>query len=210
MNPVAGCARIALLPYGSIPDALDEIKIAKDRGAVGVLKRGVEWDRAASDPYFFPVYARAAELDLPVCVHSSLPWAALDPHFSRVRPYYTLGFGGVTVLQAFFALVVEKIPELFPKLRIGLVEAGSAWVPFMLDTLQFFDKRDSYLSDNNMFVSCEAAEDLSYVFSQAGDDSFFVGTDYTHGDRASVMYAHKKIEERPDVTSETAEKVTST
>jgi predicted TIM-barrel fold metal-dependent hydrolase len=142
-------------------------------------------------------------------MHSSLPYAAIDPHFSRVRPYYTLGFGGVTVLQGFFTLIADKVFERFPKLRIGLVEAGSSWVPYLLDTLQVHKDRDSYFKERNMFISCEAREDLGYVLGQVGDDSFFVGTDYTHGDRASVMNAHKMIAERPDVTASSAEKLTS-
>jgi hypothetical protein len=60
-----------------------------------------------------------------------------------------------------------------------------------------------------MFISCEAGEDLGYVLGQAGDESFFVGTDYTHGDRASVMNAHKMIAERGDVSAASAEKLTS-
>lgn len=199
---------IAMIPYSSIPDAIVELTKAKDNGAVGFMKRGIELDRAASDPYFFPVYAKAQELDLPMCMHSSLPWAPLDPHFSRVRPFYTLGFGGVTVIQGFFTLAADNIHKVFPTLRVGFIEAGSSWVPHLLDTLQVFNDRGSYFPQRNMFISCEANEDLGYVLSQVGDDIFFVGTDYTHGDRASVMNAHKMIAERPDVSVASAEKLT--
>lgn len=199
---------VAMIPFGSIPDALSELRKAKDRGAVGFFKRGVEWDRSASDPYFYPVYELAQDLDLPLCMHSSLPWAAIDPHFSRVRPSYTLGFGGVTVLQGFFALAADSLYKLFPTLRVGLVEAGSSWVPYLLDTFQVFEGREEYFPQRNMFISCEAREDLAYVLGQAGDETFFVGTDYTHGDRASVMNAHRLVMERSDITPESAAKLT--
>ncbi|HUY06968.1 MAG TPA: amidohydrolase family protein [Acidimicrobiales bacterium] len=200
---------VAMIPFGSIPDALEEMKRAKDRGAVGFFKRGVEWDRSASDPYFFPAFELAQSLDLPMCLHSSLPFAAIDPHFARVRPVFTLGFGGITVLQGFYALVADEIPVRFPKLRIGLVEAGSSWVPYLLDILQISRDRDRYFPDRNMYISCETGEDLKYVLDQAGDQTFFVGTDYTHGDRASVMNAHRMVFERPDISRESAERLTS-
>lgn len=200
---------IALIPYSSMPDALAELRKAKDRGAVGFFKRGIEWDRSASDPYFFPAYSLAEDLDLPLCMHSSLPWAPIDPHFSRVRPFFTLGFGGVTVLQGFYALAADRVHELFPKLRFGLVEAGSSWVPYLLDTFQISSGRERYFPERNVFISCEAREDLQYVLGQAGDDSFFVGTDYTHGDRASVMNAHKLVSERADISPDSALKLTN-
>jgi predicted TIM-barrel fold metal-dependent hydrolase len=200
---------VAMIPFGSIPDALAELKKAKDRGAVGFMKRGVEWERAASDPYFFPVYERAQEYDLPLCMHSSLPWAAIDAHFSRVRPVFGLGYGGVTVTQGFFTLNADNVHQTFPKLKMGFIEAGSAWVPWLLDTFQVKGDRSSYFAERNMFISCEAGEDISYITGQAGDDAFFVGTDYTHGDRASVMQAHKLVAEREDISRESAVKLTS-
>jgi predicted TIM-barrel fold metal-dependent hydrolase len=200
---------VAMIPFSSMPDALAELKKAKDRGAVGFFKRGIEWDRASSDPYFFPIYEKAQEYELPMCMHSSLPWASIDPHFSRVRPYYTLGYGGVTVTQGFYTLVADDVHKLFPTLKMGFIEAGSAWVPWLLDTFQVKGDRTDFFTERNMFVTCEAGEDLGYITGQAGDDSFFVGTDYTHGDRASVMNAHKMVAERSDMKVETADKITS-
>ncbi len=200
---------VAMIPFGSMPDALAELKKAKDRGAVGFFKRGVEWDRAASDPYFFPIYEKAQEYRLPMCMHSSLPWASIDPHFSRVRPFYTLGYGGVTVTQGFYALVADNVSKLFPNLKMGFIEAGSAWVPWLLDTFQVKGDRAQFLPERNIFISCEAGEDLAYILGQAGDETFFVGTDYTHGDRASVMNAHKLVSTRDDIEGTSAEKLTS-
>jgi predicted TIM-barrel fold metal-dependent hydrolase len=201
---------IALIPYGSIPDALAELRKAKERGAVGFFKRGIDWNLAASDPYFFPVYELAQDLDLPLCMHSSLPWVPIDVHFSRVRQVYTLGSGGgMTVLNGFFALASDKVFEQFPRLRYGLVEAGSAWIPYMLHSLRLAEQRRDFFESRNIWISCEVGEDLGYLIERVGDNVFFVGTDYTHGDRASVMNAHRMIGERDDVTQESAERLTS-
>jgi predicted TIM-barrel fold metal-dependent hydrolase len=201
---------VAVLPYSSMHDAVEELVRAKHAGAIGVFKRGVECARSASDPYFFPVYEKAAELDLPLCIHTSLPWAAIDAHVSRVRPVFSLGIGGFTVLQAFFAMLTDHVPETFPRLRIGFIEAGSSWLPYLLDAMQYRGERKALFEDKRLFVTCEAAEDLGYILSQVGDEALFVGTDYSHGDRASVMYAHQKIHEHAGVSDKSAEKITST
>src|SRR5665213_653047 len=126
---------VAILPLGSIADAITEIRRVSALGACGIFKRGVEWNRAASDDYFFPVYAEAERLNLPICFHSSLPWTPTDPTFSRYRTPYTLGFTGMPVLAAFYALVADHVPEQFPALRFGFIEAGSSWLIHLSEIL---------------------------------------------------------------------------
>lgn len=182
----------AILPMSSMEEAVAEMHWAKENGAIGVFKRGVEWGHAASDPYFFPVYQEAADLDLPICIHSSLPWSPVDPTISRVRPIFTLGFTHLTVLQAFHALVVDRIPERFPSLRFGFIEAGSSWLTHLADFIGVTDRR-GFLGENRFYVTCEASEDLDYIVSNFGHENLIVGTDYSHGDRSSVMDAHQSV-----------------
>lgn len=183
---------VAMPPMSSIPDALDELDFAKANGAVGVFKRGIEWDRPAHDPYFFPVYERAEALDLAVCVHATLPWTALDAHFSRLDNPYPQGTNGITVLQAFHGLVSRRVPERFPGLRFGFVEAGSSWLPYLLE-LTRLPKVAASLTDRRLFLTCEPGEDLAYLVSLFGSGSFIIGTDYGHSDRAAVRDKHKEI-----------------
>ena len=42
----------------------DELVFCKEHGAVGVMMRGTECELPLSDPYFFPLYELATELDL--------------------------------------------------------------------------------------------------------------------------------------------------
>lgn len=183
---------VAMLPFGCIPDAVTELRRAHSLGAVGVFKRGVEWGRAASDSYFFPVYEEAERLDLPMCLHSSVPWMATDASFSRYRTPFTLGFTGMSVLAAFYAIVVDRVPEQFPKLRFGFIEAGSSWLMHLSEILHVKDRRE-LLASQRLYVTCEASEDLGYITGHFGYENFMVGTDYSHGDRASVMSVHRDI-----------------
>src|SRR5262249_3843507 len=47
---------VAILPLSSMDAALQELKRAKDLGAVGLLMRGIEGERTLDDAYFFPLY----------------------------------------------------------------------------------------------------------------------------------------------------------
>lgn len=61
---------ICVPPLRNMPEALAELRFARDHGACGVLKKGdLEADHEAYDPYFFPLYEEAERLDMPICFH---------------------------------------------------------------------------------------------------------------------------------------------
>lgn len=200
-------AWVAMPPLSSMPDALEELEFAKANGAVGVFKRGIEWDRPVHDPYFFPLYSKAADLDLAVCIHATLPWTALDPHFSRLDNPYPQGTNGITVLQAFQGLVSRKIPERFPSLRFGFIESGSSWLPYLLE-LTRQPKVEESLTSRRFFVTCEPSEDIAYLVSLFGTSSLIIGTDYGHSDRAAVRDKHKEIASAGILDADGAERLT--
>ena len=39
-------------------------------------------------------------------------------------------------LHAFRDLVLNQIPDMFPKLRFGFIEAAASWVPYLLHKLR--------------------------------------------------------------------------
>src|SRR5207244_13418386 len=62
---------IAVLPLLTMDKAVEELRWAKDHGACGVFKKGIECGgRKASDPYFFPLYEETSRLDVPICIHT--------------------------------------------------------------------------------------------------------------------------------------------
>jgi len=88
---------VAMMPLVDMPATLDEMRWAKEHGAVGVHKRAAEAnDRPASDSYFFPFYNLARELELPICMHTGQPWAPVGGHYSALR-----SSGNVNLMSAF-------------------------------------------------------------------------------------------------------------
>src|SRR5262249_39646550 len=56
-------------PLLNIPDAIEQMREAKQNGAVGVLMRPLEATRVLVAPYFYPIYEEASRLALTLCVH---------------------------------------------------------------------------------------------------------------------------------------------
>ncbi len=195
---------VAMVPFRSMDDALEEMRFAKEHGACGVFKRGVEQERAASDPYFFPAYALAADLDLPICIHKGFRWAPVNHGVPKVR---LPGHNSFDELSAFAALSAEGVPARFPSLRVGFIECGSAWLPHLLG-VRGGGRRGQSLAELRFHVACEVDDDLPYLLDVAGDDEhFFVYTDYGHG--GGERAAHAKFSARTEIGEQSRARITA-
>ena len=165
------------------------LRWAKQNGAVGVFKRGLEHGKRASDPYFFPLYEEASALDMPICIHTG----SGNPTEARLGHGDSLG--GVPIMDAFHALVLYGVPDKFPNLRFGFIEAGSTWIPYVLDRLAAERKRRSWIRkfdmhadlfrENRFFVAVDTVEDIEYILRFGTEDSLMIGSDYTHFDTSA-------------------------
>jgi predicted TIM-barrel fold metal-dependent hydrolase len=204
---------VCMAPLQDMPLALEELRWAKDHGACGVLKKG---DREAGkypgDPYFEPLYAEAEKLDLPICIHtgSGVPDFSPAREFSHGQFMRTKG----AAINGVIGLVVHKVPEKFPKLRIGVIEAGSMWAPFVNYDLRRQQLRQrgresasvlgvpelqlsgNLFKDNRIYITCQVDEDLPYILSCVGEDNLMVGSDYTHRDPSMELQFRRALQAR--------------
>ncbi|MEK7216095.1 MAG: amidohydrolase family protein, partial [Chloroflexota bacterium] len=134
---------IAVLPTLTIEQAVEEIKFAKDHGAVGVMKKGIECgSRPAGDPYFYPLYQAANDVDIALCIHLG----SGDPTMSDFsRNFFGMWPTVLPVVDSCNSLVFNGVPDMFPRLRVGFIEAGASWVPYVLSDLQARHKRISWI-----------------------------------------------------------------
>ncbi len=201
---------VVMPPLLSMARAMEELDFAKANGAVGVFLRGLECERRLDNPYFFPLYEKAQELDMPICFHSG-------NNSFRVRDIYATesGFGRskLPVIAAFHSLLMNDIPAKFPNLRWGFVEVSAQWIPYALNDLGLRFKRkgrrlsDTVLADNNFYVACQATDELDYIVPYAGEDQLVVGTDYGHADTASEIQALRMVREDGKVSAAVADKI---
>ncbi|MBT5075498.1 MAG: amidohydrolase family protein [Rhodospirillales bacterium] len=201
---------VVMPPLMSMDKTMEELEFGKENGAVGIFIRGLECERRLDDPYFYPMYEKAQELDMPICFHSG------NNSFG-VRDIYAseAGFGRskLPVVSAFHSLLMKGVPGMFPKLRWGFVEVSSQWIPYALNDLAIRFKRkgkrlsDTAMADNNMFVACQVTDELEYVLKYAGDGQLVVGTDYGHADTSAEIEALRKLKDDGKVSAEVAEKI---
>ncbi len=192
----------------------EELITAKKKGACGILLRGYEGDASLDDPGMEPFYALACDLDLPICIHighGSPAYGSIKN--SRTGLRNVLG-NSMPTLIAFAALTLARIPDKFPQLKIGFIEAASEWVPFavhrcrkMLKHYGVVDSTDTLFSDNRFFVTCEAEEDVNAVAKVTGPDSIMIGTDYGHADTATELEAPRLLKERQDLAPDLVRRI---
>lgn len=197
---------IAVLPTLSMDQTLEEMRFAKENGAVGVYKKGVECGhRGAGDSYFFPLYQAANDLDLAICMHIGMG----DPSFNQItRGFAVRWAGALSVVDACTSLVTAGVPQRFPRLRVGFIEAGAAWVPYVLSSLQAVKDRlagrQSFTLSPDLFRDCrfyvayQTQEDLPYLLQHGLEDSLVVGSDYSHPDQASELQALRVMRDRAE------------
>jgi predicted TIM-barrel fold metal-dependent hydrolase len=147
---------VVVPPLRSIEESVKEITTAKANGAVGVFFRGIEGNYTLDNPYFFPVYQAAMDVDLPICIHTGSGTPSVTAMFDleRNRQWSHSGF---PPLHAFRDLVLNQIPEMFPRLRFGFIEASASWVPFLIHKLRRDNTKrwkPSWKSGADLFADC--------------------------------------------------------
>jgi uncharacterized protein len=204
----------AILPLLNMDHALEELRFARDHGACAIFARSVEGNRHLIDPYFYPLYEEAQNLDVPVCVHASVGSRALDEFLSVGKDQGNFLRFKLTVVGAFHQIVTNGIPQQFPKLRFGFIETSSQWVPFLVNDLARRFARQGWdlpvehlLKEMRLYVTCQNDDDLPYVLKYAGEDNLVIGSDYGHADNATEMEALRHLKERTDVDDRIKKKI---
>src|SRR5215470_3292042 len=200
----------------SIPDALDQIRFARENGACAVLMRPVEGNRLLVDPYFYPIYDEASRLDMAIAVHiaNGNSWmvdlvkhpVATAAAFHKFR---------IPTVAAFSDVLLSDVPQTFPGLRFGFIEASSQWLPWVIHEAKNRFKAlgrpwpEGGVRQCGMFVTCENSDDLTYIVDAGGEDSLVIGTDYGHADTSSNVDAIDIFKRRTDVPPEVKKKILS-
>ncbi len=201
---------VAAPPILSLDKARDEMEFAKENGACGIFMRCLENERPISDPYFYPLWEIAGDLDLAISVHLGNgsfivhEFYANDTTFSKFK---------LPTISAFHSLVMHETPSKFPRVRWGIIEASANWLPYVLQDLrQRFARRgkvlpDDILGENRLYVTCEVTDDLPYVLRAAGEDNLIIGTDYGHSDSATEIEALRLLRDKKDIGPKVVDKI---
>ena len=203
-----------VVPVVVMDEAIEQLKEAKENGAVAVCLRPLEGERHLTDQYFYPLYEAACDLDMAVAVHI----ANANPDncdLYRSAPSGTLAiFRAPTVLSCYFVLMSE-LPTVFPKLRWGFIEASAQWVPWIhQEVVNRFrvagrELPKDVFADSNVFVTCQVNDDLPFILRYSGDHSLVIGTDYGHNDPSSETNAIVRFKRLEGIGEDAREKILS-
>ncbi len=130
-------AAFAALPTANPEASADELERCVAAGFKGAMLHGLANGEFLDRPKFWPIFARAEQLDVPVYLHPSLPHpAVLDACYSDYTADYPMlarAAWGYTVETATLAirLVLSGVFERHPNLKIILGHLGES-LPFQL------------------------------------------------------------------------------
>src|SRR5438067_1457830 len=149
---------------------------------------------------FYPIYEEAQRLDLAIAVHLANGNTAMCDMLSA-NPYPGSGFWKfrLPTIGAFQSLAMSQVPDLFPKLRFGFLEAAAQWVPYVLFDLRRRPEAPAgrhaatVLRDIRFYVTCQTDDDLPYLMQQAGEGWILLGTDYGHSDPSTELNAFRVL-----------------
>jgi len=133
-----------------VEQGIEELEWVLERGAKAILVRpapvpGLRGSRSFGLPEFDPFWARVAEADIVVGMHSSdsgysrytSDWTGRDV---EMLPFQPQAFSMLTswrpVEDAVSALICHGALSRFPTLKIAVIENGSSWVEPLLKTLK--------------------------------------------------------------------------
>jgi predicted TIM-barrel fold metal-dependent hydrolase len=192
----------AMLPLLSPEKAAEEVRWAKENGACGVFKRGFDLERRVTDPHFFPVYEEANDLGLPLCIHTGHPLPGTE--WDR----------GFPIMNAFSEVVSAKLPQKFPKLRFGFIEAGASWIPYSLSQWgakkraamrgqnkklpDLYELAPELFRESRAFITVDMIDDIETILKFGTEDNLIIGTDYGHTDISANLSALGGVQEWVD------------
>ncbi|HZT07166.1 MAG TPA: amidohydrolase family protein [Chloroflexota bacterium] len=211
---------LALLPVQDIPAAVDELRRAVTKlGLAGGLLPAVHVvGRPLGDEWFDPIYAEAQRLGCALAVHGAPSRGLGFDYFDNMIKTHALSHPVSQIIQL-TSFVLDGALERFPDLRVAFLEAGSGWMLYMMDRLDYewegayraqAEARgvrrapSDYIARGNVYVSCELDEaSLPLVVQRFPAGRILFPSDYPHEKPdSSIIHEIDEFWERTDLTEE--------
>ena len=185
---------VALMPFPEVEESIKEMRrCVTELGFSGVFVAAAGFGMVG-DKKYHPFYSEAEKLGAAIAVHGGhTPVQGVQ--YTKFIYSHTLSFP-ISLMMQLMHMTYEGVFEKFPKLRVGYLEAGCTWVPYMLDRMDeewelrgSFDtpnckkKPSEYVSDGNVFIHAEPGEQLiPEVIRVMGRNRIMYASDWPHWD----------------------------
>ena len=134
-----------IVPISSVDAAVAEIKRAVKRGHKGIIFPAIpEHLRETphlNEQYYDPIWRTCQEMLIPVCFHAgSLEKLELPPD-EKLSPRLAGAFEAIarpfSLTHAVANLIVSRILERFPKLKVVFADSSLGWITFILEAVDY-------------------------------------------------------------------------
>jgi len=204
-------AAFAAVPTPAPEAAADELeRTVRDHGFKGAVINGHVRGRYLDDQFFWPIFARAESLDVPIYLHPTQPpKAVVDAYYGGFEPavsqlFAIAGWGwhietGVHVLR----IILGGVFDRYPKLQLVIGHLGEV-LPFMISRVDVMSPGMTKLARP---ISTYLRENVHYTFSgfnfpatflnlllEVGVDRMMFSADYPY---ASMARARAFLDQIP-------------
>ena len=195
---------VALLPVHSPPEAVSELRHAvREQGMVaGLLPAVTMLNKGYGHADFHPIYNEAQKLNVPLAVHGAVSRGLGFDYLQTMSMIHTLEHPIAQMIQL-TSVVLDGVFDLFPRLRMGFLEAGAGWIPYMMNRMDEkfnIDRKrrhfplslrpSEYFKRGNVYVTCETDETtLDVVVREMGEEFLMYPTDFPHERQAGEFAA---------------------
>ena len=185
---------VGLMPMLDVEESINEMRrCVTELGFSGVFVAAVGFG-LLGDKKYHPFFAEAEKLGIAVAVHGGHATAENIPYTKFIQRH-TIGFPVSNMMQMMH-MTYEGVYEKFPGLKVGYLEAGCTWVPYMLDRMDeewekrgWFDtpnckkKPSEYITSGKIFIHAEPGERLiPQVIECMGSNRLMYASDFPHWD----------------------------
>ncbi len=185
---------VALLPIQDVEESVKELRrCVTELGMPGAVIPSVVQARPYfGDPTYWPLWEAAQELDVPIAPHSgTAAFLALDGLQNQAAAHCLEH--PFAQQKQFTHMMFEGVFELFPRLRVAVLECGAGWVPWMMDrmdeeverkgrfTPRLKKKPSDYIRAGNIFFTAEVEEGALPLFAEyVRPDVLLWASDFPH------------------------------
>lgn len=216
-NPrMKGVATVSLKDVPAAVEELDRAVTKWRHPGVMIHTHGHKKNLGAEE--FWPLYAEAERLGIPVCFHGNSWGAEGQDRWETFLQAHTVSFS-FEIMQAFLGVLTSGVLERFQNLKVGFFEAGCGWLPYWLDRIdEHYERRSEeapllkakpseYVADGRVYVSFDPDDAmLPYCMDRFGDDMWLFAADYPHWDTIWPN-ATREVRERTDISDAQKRKV---
>ncbi len=189
---------VGILPVQDPAAAVVELRRCAEELGFAAVMLHADGQHLLGDEKFHPIYEAAQNLNLPVAVHASGTGMApgLELFKSFLQAHILSHPSGI--MRQLTSMVMDGVPERFPRLKIAYLEAGCGWVPWLMGRMdEEYEKRgdveapgltrkpSEYLRGGNIYFSCEADECLlPQAVQMVGEGQIVYASDFPHWDNS--------------------------